>query len=67
MREDNKSSWGRRRNPQKPGQVHSQIDLFLVGLPSRKVTLRSHLKRVCDAVALVDELADCMPLQPLGE
>ena len=56
----------RSRNSQKTAQVHTQIDLFLVGLSSRKVTLKSHLKRVRDATALVDSLADCKPLQPLG-
>ena len=66
IREDDKVSLNWSRNPQKTEQVHTQTDLFLVGFSSRKVTLSSHLKRVCDAVALIDELADYKPLQPLG-
>jgi hypothetical protein len=61
-----KMVFGGEENPQKTEQVHSEIDPFLVGVPNQKVTLRFHLKSVRGAVALVDALADCRPLQLLG-
>jgi hypothetical protein len=58
VREDDESGFWRRGNPQETRQVHSKINLFLVGLPTQKVTLKSHLKGLRDAIAVVGGQAE---------